>query len=64
MSVGGWYEGTGRPCHEVLLKGGVWLLEELFFPDELLAYKTCALTAVPLKLKGFGGSPTRAYATV
>jgi kynurenine formamidase len=62
MSVGGWYEGTGRPCHEVLLAHNIWLLEELDFPDELLAYKNCYLHAVPLKLKGFGGSPTRAYA--
>ena len=64
MSVGGWYEGTGRPCHEILLGNGIWLLEELTFPEELLKYKSCHLTAVPLKLEGFGGSPTRAYATV
>ncbi len=47
MSVGGWYEGTGRPSHEVLLSQH--LLEELFFPKELLAYDTCWLSAVPLK---------------
>ena len=64
MSLGGWYEGTGRPCHEILLGNGIWILEEICFPDELLAYEACNLTAVPLKLKGFGGSPTRAYATV
>ena len=62
MSMGGWYEGTGRPCHEVLLGNGVWLVEELFFPEELMAHKTCTFTAVPLKLKGFSGSPTRAFA--
>ncbi|MDR3254989.1 MAG: cyclase family protein [Synergistaceae bacterium] len=64
MSLGGWYEGTGRPCHEALLSSDIWILEEIVFPDELLSYETCNLTAVPLKLKGFGGSPTRAYATV
>lgn len=64
MSMGGWYEGTGRPCHEVLLPKGVWLLEEVNFPDEILQYEDFQLTAVPLKLKGFGGSPTRAYATI
>lgn len=62
MSMGGWYEGTGRPCHEILLGNGIWLAEELFFPEELMRHKTCTFTAVPLKLKGFGGSPTRAFA--
>ncbi|MDR2479916.1 MAG: cyclase family protein, partial [Treponema sp.] len=62
MSMGGWYEGTGRPCHEVLLGNGVWLVEELFFPEELMAHLACTFTAVPLKLQGFGGSPTRAFA--
>lgn len=64
MSMGGWYEGTGRPCHVTLLSQGIWLLEEMNFPDEILQYEKFQLTAVPLKLKGFGGSPTRAYATI
>jgi kynurenine formamidase len=64
LSMGGWYEGCGRPCHEALLSNGVWLLEEVRFPEELLKYKTCQLYAVPLLLKGFGGSPTRAFAIV
>jgi len=64
MSMGGWYEGTGRPCHEVLLPNGVWLLEEMNFPDEIRQYPEFELTAVPLLLKGFGGSPCRAYATI
>jgi kynurenine formamidase len=64
MSLGGWYEGTGRPCHEILLGNDVWILEEICFPDELLSHETCILTAVPLKLKGFGGSPVRAFASV
>ncbi len=64
MSMGGWYEGTGRPCHEILLSNEVWLLEELTFPDEVLEYKEVELHAVPLKLLGCGGSPCRAYAIV
>ena len=64
MSMGGWYEGTGRPCHEILLSNEVWLLEELTFPDEVLEYKEAELHAVPLKLLGCGGSPCRAYAIV
>jgi kynurenine formamidase len=64
MSIGGWYEGTGRPCHEVLLGNGIWLVEELLFPAELLKHESCNFTAVPLNLRGFGGSITRAYAAV
>jgi kynurenine formamidase len=64
LSAGGWYEGTGRPCHEVLLGQGIWIVEELIFPQELLTHESCTFTAVPLNLRGFGGSPTRAYAVV
>jgi kynurenine formamidase len=64
LSMGGWYEGTGLPCHKAFLGAGLWLVEELIFPDELLKYESCTFTAVPLKLQGFGGSPTRAFATV
>lgn len=64
MSMGGWYEGTGRPCHEVLLSEGIWLLEELNFPDELMEQKTCYLMAFPLKLQGFSGAPARAVAAI
>lgn len=64
MSMGGWYEGTGRPCHEVLLKAGVWLLEELNIPDELMEYDSCYLMAYPIKLRGFSGAPARAVAAI
>lgn len=64
MSMGGWHEGTGRPCHEVLLSRGVWLLEELDFPEEVLQYQDVMLHCAPLKLTGCGGSPCRAYAIV
>ena len=64
LSIGGFYDGSGLPSHRTLLGSGIWLLEELNFPEELLKYETCELTAVPLKLRGFGGSPTRAYAKV
>jgi arylformamidase len=64
MSVGGWYDGTGRPSHETLLPAGIWILEEINFPDELLKYKTCYLSAYPIKLKGFSGAPARAVAMI
>lgn len=64
LSIGGWYEGTGRPCHEILLSKEIWALEELVFPDELMEYKTCYVSAYPLKLQGFSGSMVRAVAVV
>lgn len=62
MSLGGWYEGTGRPCHEVLLPADIWILEELYIPDDLLKYAEFYLCAFPIKLKGFSGAPVRAVA--
>jgi kynurenine formamidase len=44
--------------------GNDGFIAEHIFPKELLKYESCAFTAVPLKLQGFGGSPTRAYAAV
>lgn len=64
LSIGGWYEGTGRPCHEILLSHDIWALEEVVFPDELMKHKTCYLSAYPLKLQGFSGSMVRAVAVV
>ena len=64
LSMGGWYEGTGRPCHEALLSGGIWILEEISIPDELAKLESCYLMAFPIKLKGFSGGPARAVAAV
>ncbi len=64
LSVGGWYEGTGRPCHETFLSNGIWALEEVYFPDEIMKQKTCHLYAFPIKLQGFSGAPVRAVAEV
>lgn len=64
LSMGGWYEGTGRPCHEALLSGGIWILEEISIPDELAKLGSCYLMAFPIKLKGFSGGPARAVAAV
>lgn len=64
LSLGGWYDGTGRPCHEVLLPEEIWILEELFVPDELLKRESFYLCAFPIKLKGFSGAPVRAVGMV
>ncbi len=64
MSMGGWYEGTGRPCHEVLLPANIWILEEINIPEELNQYEKCWLFAFPIKLRGFSGAPARAVVAV
>lgn len=64
ISLGGWEEGTGRPCHETLLGAGIWIIEELMFPQEFMKHKKCHFMAFPIKLKGFSGAPTRAVATI
>ncbi len=64
MSMGGWYEGTGRPCHESLLASGIWILEEICIPDELVEIGNCYLMAFPIRLQGFSGAPVRAVAAV
>ena len=64
LSVGGWYEGTGRPAHVELLSHGVWALEETILPDELVEVGECHLFAFPVKFQGFSGAPARAVAVV
>ena len=64
LSIGGWYEGTGRPCHEVLLSGGIWILEEINIPDELIQRGDCYLMTFPIRLQGFSGAPARAVAAI
>lgn len=64
LSMGGWYEGTGRPCHEILLSHKIWILEEITFPEEILKYKEVMLHCAPIKLMGCSGAPCRAYAIV
>lgn len=64
MSIGGWYEGTGRPPHESLLGNNIWAIEELNFPEEIMKYKECYLMAFPIKLLGFSGAPVRVVAKI
>jgi arylformamidase len=64
LSVGGWADGTGRPCHEVLLGSGRWVLEDIRCPEEVIAARRCYLFAFPILLQGCGGSLVRAVAAV
>ncbi|MCI8417766.1 MAG: cyclase family protein [Lachnospiraceae bacterium] len=62
LSVGGWPEGTGRPPHEILLGHEVMITEELYMDEELLAEKEWYVIALPIKLQGGSGAPTRVVA--
>lgn len=64
LSVGGWAPGTGRPCHEVLLGSGHWILEDVKIPEEVVAAGRFHLFSFPVLLQGCGGSLVRAVAAV
>ncbi|NZA37008.1 cyclase family protein [Eubacterium callanderi] len=64
LSIGGWGPDKGPQPHVVLLSKEVWLLEEIDFPDEVMAYERVYFCCFPLKLQGFGGAPARAVAMV
>lgn len=55
--------GGERPVHTVLLGAGILIVEHLCNLDQLPA-ADFDFTAVPLKAKGMGTCPVRAYATV
>ncbi|MDR3135704.1 MAG: cyclase family protein [Deltaproteobacteria bacterium] len=62
-SLGGY--GTkekAQPCHEILLGAGILILEEVFFPDEVMDGKKRPVSAFPLKLAGSSASPVRLVA--
>jgi kynurenine formamidase len=62
LSVGGWGAEKARPCHLKLLAQKIVLIEEIFFPEEVMDGKKRFVTAFPLLLPGHGGSPVRLVA--
>ena len=61
FSIGGMNAEENARTHEVILGAGVWVVEELSFPDGWLAFAEHAdFQAFPLNLPGFSGSPCRA----
>jgi arylformamidase len=64
LSAGGSPEGTGGPPHVILLGARIIIVEELYMDEQLLEEDEWYITAYPLKLRGFGGSPVRVVATV
>ncbi|MCD8349095.1 MAG: cyclase family protein [Planctomycetaceae bacterium] len=61
LSVGGFgTDEKSRPSHETLLRNGLFVLEELRVPEEILDGKKRFISAFPILLQGCGGSPARA----
>lgn len=61
VSMGGYDNPkTGGPCHKALLGAGKFIVEELFFPEEVMDGKPRLFVAAPVKLQGCSGSWTRA----
>jgi kynurenine formamidase len=63
MSLGGYgSKEKAQPCHEILLGAGILILEEVFFPEEVMDGKKRLVSAFPLKLVSSSASPVRLVA--
>ena len=62
FSIGGANPENVAVPHDVLLKGGIWILEDLILPREVLNLRDLHVIALPLLLKGGSGAPARALA--
>jgi kynurenine formamidase len=62
MSLGGYSKEKAQPCHEILLGAGILILEEVYFPDEVMDGKKRVVSAFPLKLVNGTASPVRLVA--
>jgi len=61
VSMGGYDDpATSGPPHRILLGSGAFIVEELFFPDEVMDGRARLFVAAPVKLQGCGGAWTRA----
>ncbi|MDQ6932332.1 MAG: cyclase family protein [Candidatus Eremiobacteraeota bacterium] len=61
VSLGGYNDpAKAGPAHRAMLGAGKFIVEELFFPEEIMDGKERLFVALPVKLKGCGGAWTRA----
>ena len=60
FSVAGAAEPETSEVHSALLSAGIWILEELRFPDEVFTLpQPVQLWCLPIHLKGHSGAPCR-----
>jgi kynurenine formamidase len=56
-SIGGIRDSINPVVHAILLEAGVWVVEELRFPDEAFAVpQPCRFWALPVNLQGHSGA--------
>lgn len=61
VSLGGYNDpAKSGPAHRAMLGNGKVIVEELFFPDEVMDGKRRLFVAAPVKLQGCSGAWTRA----
>jgi arylformamidase len=61
VSMGGYNDPQkSGPPHRILLGSGKFIVEELYFPDEVMDGRQRMFVAAPVKLQGCGGAWTRA----
>ncbi|MGH7736918.1 MAG: cyclase family protein [Candidatus Tyrphobacter sp.] len=61
VSLGGYDDPSkAGPPHRTLLGNGKFIVEDLYFPDEVMDAKKRLFVAAPVKLQGCGGAWTRA----
>ncbi len=61
VSLGGYDDPSkAGPPHRALLGRGAFIVEELYFPDEVMDGEKRLFCAVPIKLRGCSGAWTRA----
>ncbi len=61
VSMGGYDDpAKAAPAHKALLGNGRFIVEELYFPDEVMDGRKRLFVAAPVKLQGTGGAWTRA----
>lgn len=61
VSMGGYDDPSASgPPHRILLGSGAFIVEELYFPDEVMDGRKRLFVAAPVKLRGCSGAWTRA----
>lgn len=61
VSLGGYDDpAKSGPAHKTMLGNGKFIVEELYFPDEVMDGRKRLFVAAPVKLQGTGGAWTRA----
>jgi len=62
ISISGMEEEEDYKTHQTLARSGIWILENLKFPPEILEPTQWLIVALPLALRDTAGAPARAIA--